>query len=146
MFLQLSIISTQSMAKFDRWMALNDESWAKLKLEVKILDQLIIWKFWLKNGQKITHSVSIREICQVNHLASAQMIRHFDWKIVNEWTWSKKYDNKSLKKQNLNVYIDDDFKKQTEIENDNLPLLAVEGFFNVPWMKHKRPTVLFDLT
>ena len=39
-----------------------------------------------------------------------------------------------------------DFKKQTEIENDNLPFLAVEGFFHVPWMKHGRPRVLFYLT
>ena len=37
-------------------------------------------------------------------------------------------------------------KKQTEIGNDNLPLLAVEGFFPLPWMKHERPRVLFYLT
>ena len=39
-----------------------------------------------------------------------------------------------------------DFKKQTEIGNDNLPFLAVEGFFHVPWMKHERHRVLFYLT
>ena len=94
----------------------------------------------------MTHSMSVREIWQVNHFTSAHFIRCFDWKIVNEWTSSQKCDHKSLKKQNLNVCMGGDFKKQTEIENDNLPFLAVEGFFHVPWMKHGRPRVLFYLT
>ena len=38
-------------------------------------------------------------------------------KLVNEWTWSQKCEHKYMKKQNLNVDIDGDFKKQTEIEN-----------------------------
>ena len=43
---------------------------------------------------------------------------------------------------------DGDFKKQTEIENDNLSLLIVKGFFFMfpPLMKYNRPRVLFNLT
>ena len=36
-----------------------------------------------------------------------------------------------------------DFKRKTEVGNDNLSLLAVDVFFHVPWMKHKKPIALF---
>ena len=40
-----------------------------------------------------------------------------------------------------------DFKNLAEVENDsNLLHLAVERGFHVPWMKQKRPRVLFYLT
>ena len=48
------------------------------------------------------------------------------------------YRNKEIK------CSDGDFKKQTEIKNDNLSLLAVKGFFHDCWqMKYKSPRVLF---
>ena len=53
---------------------------------------------------------------------------------------------KSLKKQ-INKCSDRDFKKVNEIENDNMSLLVVEGFFHDSWwMKYKRPRLLVYLT
>ena len=48
---------------------------------------------------------------------------------------------KSLKKKRKKC-SDGDFKKQTEIENENISILTVEGFFHDSWrMKYKRPRV-----
>ena len=54
-----------------------------------------------------------------------------------------------MKKQksnsNFNSNSDGDFKKQTEIENDDLSILVDEGFFHVPWMKYKISSLLIYL-
>ena len=55
--------------------------------------------------------------------------------------------NKSLTEPLTLTLTDDNFKKQTESENENFSLLAVGGFFHDSFrMKYKRPRVLLHLT
>ena len=80
-------ILTQTVRKFNMWVALNEESWTKLKLEVKLSlgsDFKEIFqstdnttKALTENHWKMIHSMCLREIWQVNHLASAHIIRNF---------------------------------------------------------------------
>ena len=55
--------------------------------------------------------------------------------------------NKSLTEPLTLTLTDDNFKKQTESENENFSLLAVGEFFHDSFrMKYKRPRVLLHLT
>ena len=93
------------------------------------------------------HSLGVGEIWLVNHFTPAHIINSFE--VLIEILSMNGLDPKNViinlwRKKQIKCY-DSDFKKQTEIENNNFSLLAVEGFFHVPWMKYKRLRVLFYL-
>ena len=63
-----------------KWV-IKDESWTELKLEVKM--SLEIEWLIITLGLKVTHSVSVRGIWQVNRFAPAHIINNFEALLKN---------------------------------------------------------------